>query len=77
MSINYMKIINKNLKVTFVISSNKSEDIFVSQHDSLINLGFAEPGAFLSGAEDFDCNVLTVPATAPYLAEAAFTDNVY
>lgn len=49
----------------------------MSQHDSLINLSFAKPGAFLSGAKDLDSDVLAMPAASPYLAEAAFADDIY
>ena len=43
---------------TFVVSSNKSKNIFMTKHNCLVNFGFSEPGFFVSCAEYFHSNGL-------------------
>lgn len=61
---------------TFVISSNKAQDVFVPEHDSLIDLSFTEPRALVPGREDLNCHVLAPPLAAPHLAVSTFSDGL-
>lgn len=35
--------------LTFIVGCNESQDVFVPQHDCLVDFGLSEPGALLSG----------------------------
>lgn len=48
----------------------------MTQHDGLVDLGLAEPGALLSGGEYLDGHVLAAPAPPPDLAEATLAYDV-
>lgn len=60
--------------VTFVISRNEAQDVVMSEHDGLINLGLAEPRPLVPGGEDLDSHVLSSPLSSPNLTEATFPD---
>lgn len=61
---------------TFIISRDEAENVFVSQHNRLVDFSFAEPGALLSRGEDLHGDVLSAPSSAPHLAEPTLADNV-
>lgn len=60
---------------TFVVSGDESQDVFVAEHDRLIDLRFPEPGPLLSGGEDLHRYVSAPPASSPHLSETTFTDD--
>lgn len=62
-------------KLTFIVSCNKSEDIFMTQHDRLIDFCFAKPRAFLSTRKYFHCNEFTAPTSSPHLAEPSLSNH--
>lgn len=59
---------------TFVVGSDEAQDVLVTQHDCLVDLGLAEPRALLTGREDLDRHLLVSPLPPPHLAEAALPD---
>ena len=61
---------------TFVVGSDKIQNVFVSQHDRLVDFRLAETGAFFAGREDFDGHVLAAPASSPDLAESTLADHL-
>ena len=62
--------------LTFVVRRNESQDVFVPQHDGLVDLGLSKPGALLSGREDLHGHVPAPPLPPPYFAEASFPDDL-
>lgn len=60
---------------TFVVSGDESQDVFVAEHDRLIDLCFPKPGPLLSGGEDLHRYVSAPPASSPHLSETTFTDD--
>lgn len=60
--------------LTFVVGSDEAQDVLVSQHDSLVDLGLPEPGALLAGGEDLHGHFLPTPLPPPHLPEAALPD---
>lgn len=62
--------------LTFVIRSNKSQDVLVPQHNSLIYLCFPEPGTLLTGREDLHSHITSTPPAPPHLPKAAFADDL-
>lgn len=62
--------------LTFIVSCNESQDVFVSQHDCLVDLCFSEPGAFLSGWEDLHGHISSSPLPPPHFTKPTFTDDL-
>lgn len=58
---------------TFVVSSYEAQDIFMAEHDCLIDFGLAEPGSLLSRWEDLHRHVTTPPTSTPHLSETTFS----
>lgn len=56
--------------LTFVVCSNKSQDVLMTKHDSLVDLRLAEPRALLSGGEDLHCHLFSTPAPPPHLSKS-------
>ena len=56
--------------LTFVVGSDESQDVLVAQHDGLVDLSLAEPGALLTRGEDLYCYFLSSPLSPPHLPEA-------
>ena len=65
-------ISNLAVILTFVIGGDETENILVSEHDCLVELGFAKPRPFLARRENLNSHVLPAPTTTPHLAVAAF-----
>lgn len=57
--------------LTFVVCSNKAQDVLMTKHDSLVDFRFTEPRALLSGGEYLHCHLLSTPAAPPHLSETA------
>jgi len=66
----------RSLFCTFVVSSYKAQDVFMAEHDGLIDLSLTEPGALLSGWEDLHGHVTTPPTASPHLPETPFADDL-
>ena len=64
----------KRLRLTFVVSGDEAKDVFVPQHDSLVELGLTEPTSFFARGEDFDGHVLPAPTPAPHRPETTLPD---
>lgn len=62
---------------TFVISRYEAQNVLVTQHHCLVDLGLAEPRAFLPGGEYLNGDVLASPAAAPDLSKATLADYVH
>ena len=60
---------------TLVIGSDKAQDVFVSQHNRLINFCLPKPGPFISGGEDFHSYIFPTPFSTPDFAKSAFSYN--
>ena len=65
----------------FVVSGNEAQNIFMPEHDCLVNFRFSKPGFFVTGAEYFDCNIFASPLakmdfSEPTLANDMFEDNL-
>lgn len=60
---------------TFVVSSYKTQDVFMAEHDCLIDFCFPEPGSLLPGWEDLHSYVTTPPTSTPHLSKTTFTDD--
>lgn len=60
--------------LTFVVRSDEAQDILVSQHYGLIDLGFAEPRALFARGEDLHRHFFTAPLAPPHLAKTSFAD---
>lgn len=60
---------------TLVISSNKAQDVFVSQHNRLVNFCLPKPGPFVSGGEDFHSYIFPAPFSTPDFTKSAFSYN--
>lgn len=60
---------------TFVVSSYKTQDVFMAEHDCLIDFCFPEPGSLLPGREDLHSYITTPPTSTPHLSKTTFTDN--
>jgi hypothetical protein len=52
---------------TFIIGSDKTKNVIVSEHNRLVNFSFAEPRALLARRKYFDGHILTAPPSTPYL----------
>lgn len=63
------------LQRTFVIGSDKAQDVFVPQHHRLINFRLPKPGPFISGGEDFHSYIFPAPFSTPDFAKSAFSYN--
>lgn len=61
---------------TFVVGSDEAQDVLVSQHDGLIDVGLAKPRPLVPGGEDLDGHVLPPPLPSPHLAEATLPDGL-
>lgn len=59
---------------TFVVSSNEAQDVFVSEHDGLVNLCLAEPRPLVPGGEDLHRHVLPSPPPPPHLPKPTLPD---
>lgn len=59
---------------TFVVGGDEAQDVLVSEHDGLVNLGFAEPRSLVPGGEDLHRHVLSSPLSPPHLPEPALPD---
>lgn len=57
--------------LTFVVCSNKAQDVLMPKHDSLVDLRFTEPRALLSGGEDLHSHLFSTPAAPPHLSKTA------
>lgn len=62
--------------LTFVIRSNKSQDVLVPQHHGLVNLSLPEPRTLLTGRENLHSHVPSTPPAPPHLPKAAFADDL-
>ena len=62
---------------TFIISCNKAENIFVSQHRCLIDFHFAIPRTFLARMKYLDGDIFFPPRTTPDLAKTALTYELF
>ena len=60
--------------LTLVVGGDEAQDVLVAEHDGLVDLGLTEPGAFISGGEDFDGHILATPLPPPHLAKAPFAN---
>lgn len=69
----YCKIVWKY--VTLVISSDKTQDIFMSQHDCLVDFCFTKPRPFISGGKDLYSNILSAPFSTPDFTKSAFSND--
>lgn len=67
-------IVHAKASETFVISTNEAQDVLVSEHDSLINLCFPEPGPLVPRGEDLNSNILSSPLAPPHLPKTALPD---
>lgn len=59
---------------TFVVRGDEAQDVLVSEHDGLVNFGFAEPRSLVPGGEDLHGHVLSSPLSPPHLPEPALPD---
>ena len=59
---------------TFVVCSNKPQNVLMPQHDGLVDLGFPEPGSFFSWREDFHRYITPSPPTTPDFPKTAFAN---
>lgn len=50
-----------------------TQDVFMSQQHSVVDLSLSEPGLLIPGGEDFDCNILSLPLTSPHFTITALT----
>lgn len=57
---------------TLVISGDKAQDVFVPQHNRLINFCLPKPGPLVSGGEDFHSYIFSAPFSTPDFAKSAF-----
>lgn len=58
---------------TLVVGSNKAQDVFVSQHNRLIDFCLPKPGSLVSGGEDFHSHIFPAPFSTPDFAKSAFS----
>lgn len=63
-------------QLTFIICCNEAQDVFVAQHDCLVDLGLSEPRALLSGGEDLHSHVSSSPLPSPHLAETPLSNDL-
>ncbi len=61
---------------TFVVSGYEAQDVFMAEHDGLIDFSLTEPGALLSGRENLHRYVTAPPTSSPHLAETPLTNNL-
>ena len=54
--------------LVLVVGRDEAQDVLVSQHDRLVDLGLAEPGLLVSAGENLDGHVVSNPVTSPDLA---------
>lgn len=71
-----MKPLLLGTSLTFVIRSNKPQDVLVPQHHGLIDLCLPEPGTLLTGREDLHSHVTSTPPAPPHLPKAALADDL-
>lgn len=64
------------LNRTFIIGRDKSENILMAQHDSLVDFCLAKPWALLAAGEDFDGHKFAAPASTPHFAKSSFADHL-
>ena len=57
------------IQFTFIIGADKNKNVVMAEHDSLVDLGFAEPRALFAGGKDFDGYVFAAPSPTPHLIE--------
>ena len=57
------------IQFTFIIGADKNKNVVMAEHDSLVDLGFAEPRALFAGGKDFDGYVFAAPSSTPHLIE--------
>lgn len=50
-----------------------TQDVLVSQQHRVVDLRLSEPGLLVSGRENLDCNVLSLPLTPPHFPITALT----
>lgn len=62
--------------ITFIVSSNKSKDVFVAQHDRLVYLCFPEPRPFFTRRENLHSHITTPPAATPHFPKPALANNL-
>lgn len=48
-----------------------TQDVLVSQQHRVVDLRLSEPGLLVSGRENLDCNVLSLPLTPPHFTITA------
>lgn len=58
---------------TFVVSSNETKDVFMSQHNCLINFCLTKPRSFISGGEYFHSHIFPTPSSMPDLTKSTFS----
>lgn len=63
-------------EVTFVVSGNESQNVFMPQHHRLVNFGLTEPRALFARAENLYGHILTPPSASPNLAEPSLAYDV-
>lgn len=61
---------------TFVVGSDKAQDVVVSQHDGLIDVCLPKPRPLVPGGEDLHGHVLPSPLPSPHLAEATLANGL-
>ena len=50
-----------------------TQDVFMPQQHRVVDLSLSEPGLLVSGRENLDCNVLSLPLTPPHFTITALT----
>lgn len=60
---------------TLVVSSNESQDVIMSEHDSLINLCFTEPRPLVPGGEYLHRHILSSPLAPPDLTKSSLSNG--
>ena len=61
---------------TFVVRRYKTQNVLMSQHDSLIYFRFTKPGALFTTRENFHSHIFTSPTTSPHLTKAALANDL-
>lgn len=61
---------------TFVVGSDEAQNVLVSQHDGLVDVGLAKPRPLVPGGEDLHGHVLPSPLPSPHLAIATLADGL-
>ena len=53
--------------------TSHTQDVLVSQQDSVVDFSLSEPRLFISGGKYFDGNTLPLPLAPPHFAVTALT----